>query len=61
VNIIFAFSKIDFSSVLIEDILIEFRSYERLLVSLPNMLQKSKCILLWTYSRSESIFDADFL
>ncbi|CDW91217.1 UNKNOWN [Stylonychia lemnae] len=61
VNIIFAFSKIDFDYTSIQQILLDFRDYERLIVSLPNMLQKSQCILLWTYSRNEQIIDANFL
>eukprot|EP00347_Sterkiella_histriomuscorum_P019411 403341726 len=61
VGLIFTFAKIDFSNNRIMEVLQQFKEYERLKVSLPKMLQKSQCILLWTYSRDERLFDKEFL
>lgn len=36
-------------------------NYPRLVDGLPSMQQKSQCVLLWTYSRNEDIYDKAFL
>lgn len=61
VHIIWSLAKIDFSSDLVIDNLLDLKAYPRLVEGLGGMYQKSQCILLWTYSRDKRLLDKEFL
>jgi hypothetical protein len=57
VQVMWACSRIDFTNEKFELIPFfkEFAQYERLILGLPTMYQKSQAILLWTYTRDERL------
>ena len=61
VNVIWTLGKLDVDQGVINDILIEMRDYERLRDNLGGLMQKSQCILMWTYTKSERFFSKEFL
>jgi len=63
VQIIWSLAKLGFNDDKgqISEVLNDLKSYPRLVDGLEGMYQKSQCMLLWTYSRSASLLDKEFL
>lgn len=61
VHTIWSLSKLDVDEGTVHDILYEMKDYPRLRENLGNLLQKSQCIMLWTYTKNLRLFDREFI